>query len=370
MRCLACGEHMVLVAVLPDVTTAIAGFEHQTHECSGCRTTEQRLVFSREPTRVPSPAAIEKQPIEKQTIAHQAATPEHAPDKAHGATPKGATNGAAATNGVTRRASNGAKFAIANGAPIAVPTATPAGRSPAEASGTDLACPGAPADAKESATPASAWARAVEKLRHREADLKERANQSKELAWRLQFNRTWESLGPIRRDSHSSDAETSKPGDPGPAQLASRDSRSREPGPREPGAREPGARNPASKELASKELASKELASSSLRATRARLRYRLTTLGRAGTTPPAAPQTNPEAIRQFNQLWDSLGSKSSGNGAKAHVAAPIAVSPGPAAASPVAPRAPAPLPRSLSLVPRECASAAGEALVILRGVRQ
>jgi len=45
MRCMTCGAEMVLISTVPDDTMPVAGFEHQTFMCSGCREVERRLTF-------------------------------------------------------------------------------------------------------------------------------------------------------------------------------------------------------------------------------------------------------------------------------------------------------------------------------------
>jgi hypothetical protein len=47
MRCVACGAEMRLTQAAPDNTMIVAGYEHQTLECSGCHEVERRLVFRR-----------------------------------------------------------------------------------------------------------------------------------------------------------------------------------------------------------------------------------------------------------------------------------------------------------------------------------
>jgi hypothetical protein len=47
MRCMACGEEMLLVGIVPDQDAAVEGFERHLLKCSRCRDTEERLVFNR-----------------------------------------------------------------------------------------------------------------------------------------------------------------------------------------------------------------------------------------------------------------------------------------------------------------------------------
>jgi hypothetical protein len=47
MRCMACGDNMRLVRVVPDHTIAVPGFKRHTLKCPRCQDTEERLVFDR-----------------------------------------------------------------------------------------------------------------------------------------------------------------------------------------------------------------------------------------------------------------------------------------------------------------------------------
>jgi hypothetical protein len=50
MQCLACGAEMHLVQVTKDDKGLVAGYEHQTWQCSACNEVERRFVFTREKT--------------------------------------------------------------------------------------------------------------------------------------------------------------------------------------------------------------------------------------------------------------------------------------------------------------------------------
>jgi hypothetical protein len=50
MRCMTCGDEMVLADAVPAVDIGVQGFEHQTFQCPGCDDTECRLVFTDRPT--------------------------------------------------------------------------------------------------------------------------------------------------------------------------------------------------------------------------------------------------------------------------------------------------------------------------------
>jgi hypothetical protein len=45
MRCIACGDEMILTNVARDDRGASHGYEHHTFSCSQCRKIEQRVVF-------------------------------------------------------------------------------------------------------------------------------------------------------------------------------------------------------------------------------------------------------------------------------------------------------------------------------------
>jgi hypothetical protein len=230
MRCMACGEEMVLTAVVPDDTMEVKGYEHQTLQCFACRGTERRLVFGRGATvsTTPPPVSSCSQP--------------------------------------------------------------------------------------DGSAPGRAWARAVEKLRSRQADLHQRADEVKKTNWNIQFNQEWEKLAPTRRE-------------PPPAGNSS---------------------NGRPKDLARK----------SGRALRAQLlRKRSPAPGRNETAQPAIEPTS-EAVQRFNHFWESLVPARSLPDPPAEVSVPSAL--------------PAPLPRSLSLVPLEALEAmcaASRAILLLRGTQ-
>ena len=51
MRCIACGENMILFSSVPDIAMIVPGYERQTLQCSGCGESEHRLIFN--PVRSP-----------------------------------------------------------------------------------------------------------------------------------------------------------------------------------------------------------------------------------------------------------------------------------------------------------------------------
>jgi hypothetical protein len=46
MRCMVCGEEKLLAEAIPAEDMAVPGFEYQTLECPGCNDTERRLLFT------------------------------------------------------------------------------------------------------------------------------------------------------------------------------------------------------------------------------------------------------------------------------------------------------------------------------------
>lgn len=256
MRCMACGEQMALVAAVPDETTTIAGFENETLHCPACGGTERRLVFSRAPRErawcpLPVPESV------------ASSSPESPP-------------------------SNSSRLEPPCSEPPAV--SSPAAGNP----------------------PASAWARAVEKLRSRQADLDERAGEAREMNWRMRFDQAWEKLGPARPDSRRPDTNSERVKNPPWA---------------------------------------------SSRVLRARLRKLSAGAGR-GAPAQAVIASTSESTKEFNQLWESLASGYRG---------PHKFPDEPA----VAAARTAPLPRALSLVPVETASnSAARAISLLRRTQQ
>jgi hypothetical protein len=146
MRCLSCGGEMAVTAVAPD--GGLAGFEHRSFTCAPCGVTERRLLLSRDQPPPPQPE------------------------------PPQAASGAA------------------------IPAAQD--EAPAEAQSADPPLPALPEEQEvheEPApapvlVPAAAWTRAVEKLRHHEADLSLRAQEARKANWNYRFDRVWQRLVP------------------------------------------------------------------------------------------------------------------------------------------------------------------------------
>jgi hypothetical protein len=58
MRCLMCGEEMILIQTVEDTGKMVAGFERQSWQCSICLDVEHRFMFARE------------KPVAEQTLVH------------------------------------------------------------------------------------------------------------------------------------------------------------------------------------------------------------------------------------------------------------------------------------------------------------
>jgi hypothetical protein len=173
MRCLGCGAEMILLKVVPDTNMMVTGYEHHTLQCSGCYEVEQRLIFSLRN----EPPPDDKRPDRLAAEAPAAAPPPPPPAEA---SPPGAF--------------------VANGGATEV-------RAPARA--------------------ASAWTRAVDKVRMQQADLKERLHARAESARKIiAFNQDWESLAvpqssaPAPEQSRSTNSGEEHGADAAPAPVA------------------------------------------------------------------------------------------------------------------------------------------------------
>jgi hypothetical protein len=157
MRCMVCGGKMILAEVKPDDAGMVAGFKHETLQCSVCGDIERRFVFgpgsSEKPGLPPVPACP-----------HQPAV-YSSPDEAIFACPSRSSS-----------------------SPQSISSSPPRSSSPPEAFAS-----------------ASTWVRAVEKLRCRQADICVRAHGEEKVAMR-DFNQAWEKLGGLRKQPTASDA--------------------------------------------------------------------------------------------------------------------------------------------------------------------
>ena len=252
MRCMECGGEMMLTAVASDDATMPAGFRHETLQCLECRDIERRLVFSRGPIKMPElprASACPQQPV------------------------------------------------VSPSSPETITSSSPQSSLPAQ----DVS-----SLPPEAVACAPAWARAVEKLRSRQADIHVRFDEEKS-DWNVRFNQALEKLAPPRRQPPAADHATAR--------------------------------------------RSQHLAWKSARALRAALRASSSACDR-----PAKSAIEPlgEAIQRFNRFWDSLLT--------------VRYRSDPAAEA--SPTLAQPLPPSLSLVRvenPEAVSVAGRAILLLRG---
>jgi hypothetical protein len=155
MRCMVCGGEMILAEVKPDGAGMVAGFKHETLQCSVCQDIERRFVFG--------PGSSEKPGLPPVPACPQQPAVYSSPDEAIFASPP---------------------------------------RSSSSPQGISSSSP------KSSTQPdvvsASTWVRAVEKLRNRQADIRVRADGEKK-DWHARFNHTWEKLAALRKHPIASD---------------------------------------------------------------------------------------------------------------------------------------------------------------------
>jgi hypothetical protein len=157
MRCMSCGEEMILAGVKPDDTGMVAGFKHETLHCLACRDTEHRFVYSRESSEqpeLPPISALSQQPV-------------------------------ISSSSVEAIASSPGHFSVQQSIPASPPESV-------------SAC--------EAIASVDSWRRAVEKLRSRQADIKMRTGGEKveKTDWNARFNQSW--LGPPHKSPGDCDA--------------------------------------------------------------------------------------------------------------------------------------------------------------------
>jgi hypothetical protein len=175
MRCMTCGDEMVLADAVPAVDIGVQGFEHQTFQCPGCDDTECRLVFTDRPTvfarRRSETAVTSSEPCEIEQVV--AAPPiSNAPDPE---TVCAASNvEALATEEQASEGEGLTDFASEVAQSFDPPVlAHEAGTS----AGINISVP--------------AWVRAIEKLRTHQADLHQR-QETKKTNWNAEFDKAWD----------------------------------------------------------------------------------------------------------------------------------------------------------------------------------
>jgi hypothetical protein len=148
---------MILAEVKPDDVGMVAGFRHETLQCSVCRDIERRFVFGRGSSEKPGVSPVPACPQKPAVYS--------SPNEAIFASPP--------------RSSSSTQ---------SISSSPPRSSSPPEA-----------------VASASTWVRAVEKLRDRQADIRGRADGEKN-DWHARFNQTWEKFAALRKHSTASDA--------------------------------------------------------------------------------------------------------------------------------------------------------------------
>jgi hypothetical protein len=148
---------MILAEVKPHDAGMVAGFKHETLQCSVCGDIERRFVFG--------PGSSEKPGLPPVPACPQHPAVHSSPDEAIFASPQGSSS-----------------------VPQNISSSPPRSSSPPEAFAS-----------------ASTWVRAVENLRSRQADIRVRAHSEKK-DWYARFNQAWEKLGGLRKQPTASDA--------------------------------------------------------------------------------------------------------------------------------------------------------------------
>jgi hypothetical protein len=146
---------MILAEVKPEAAGMVAGFKHETLQCSVCGDIERRFVFGpgcEKPELPPVPACPEQPAVYS------------SPDEAIFASPP-----------------------LSSSSPQSISSSPPSSSSLPEAFAS-----------------ASTWVRAVEKLRSRQTDIRVRAH-VEEKDWYARFNEAWEKLGGLRKQPTASD---------------------------------------------------------------------------------------------------------------------------------------------------------------------
>ena len=172
MRCMTCGGEMLLAAVVSDDVTMPAGFRHETLQCAVCGDTERRFVFGRDApaTSAVAPApALPSQPAPP-VPRHEVAAPSQPPLPPEFASGKSASGKSASRESASRE-------------PV----------SPERHSSTHTSTP--------------AWARAVEKLRSRQAEIRVRTGTGNN-DWKARLDRALQRLAPASRHPPISSAPT------------------------------------------------------------------------------------------------------------------------------------------------------------------
>jgi hypothetical protein len=185
MRCMVCGEEKVLAEAMPAEDMAVPGFEYQTLECPGCDDTERRLLFTGRVTGFARRATETGAPSSQP---HQTEQDVEVPASSDAANPE----------------------TISNGSSVEISTAEAREEEPSPGEGvteftggvTERVIPEAdpPVVTQEpDATAGSnisvqAWLRAVEKLRSYQTDLHLRAEEAKRRNWNIEFDIAWDSF--------------------------------------------------------------------------------------------------------------------------------------------------------------------------------
>jgi hypothetical protein len=170
MRCMTCGGEMLLAAVVSDDVTMPPGFRHETLQCAVCGDVERRFVFGRDAPAASTVVACPDKPAPSSP--RYEVTPPLPP-----LPPKSASGSSASTDSVSRE-------------PV----------SPEQAVSHSPTSP---------AASAPAWARAVEKLRSRQAEIRVRAGAG-ESGWKARLDQALQRLAPAPRHPPIANSPTAR----------------------------------------------------------------------------------------------------------------------------------------------------------------
>jgi hypothetical protein len=189
MRCMVCGEEKVLTEAMPAEDMAVPGFEYQILECPGCNDTERRLLFTGRMTvfarRQTETAASPSHP-------HQLEQKVGVPTSSNAPIPETICNVSSVGGSIGMREE---ETAPGKGVTELSGKVT----EPATIESEPSFIPQEPGASAGSNVSAQAWLRAVEKLRRHEADLLLRAEEAKKANWNIEFDIAWDSLAVPRK---------------------------------------------------------------------------------------------------------------------------------------------------------------------------
>ena len=186
MRCMVCGEEKVLTEAMPAEDMAVPGFEYQTLECPSCNDTERRLLFT---GRVIVIARRDTETPAAPPGPHQ--TRQNGGADTIAARAETTYNGSGVEHSIAAREEEPSPGeAVSECAGEVTEGATPETDPPVVTQEPD-------ASAGSNISVAS-WLHAVEKLRSHQAGLHVRAEEAKKRNWNIEFDIAWDNFAAPR----------------------------------------------------------------------------------------------------------------------------------------------------------------------------